>query len=420
MGETDGRDDALDVVTRRLVSDEHDPMVDAMCAAVFDEHPVYEGMRDKEGFRAGVSRLVHLFCATVAGRRPMSADERSLLHVIGSQRARQGVQKQEVVGGLKTAVREAWDVFTRMLAEHCGSAQELQSLTTVLFRHVDTFVDDAVEALLAGFRAEAEQPLPGRVRVQAMVLDRLLEPGWENEQHYEFARSQGVRVLPPLAVFAVAGSPETVGTVLRRAAKEIVEHMPDVVEGPLRVTGAPHVVLLLNHADDEHLQRLGQVARAVSRQLAVVVVIPGAVERPEFLAQAYDSLRANVAFAPLARPHGGLVSMDELGTYALYSRLPPDQRTDYALRVLDGVLRLGAGRRNTLLDAFDAWLRAGGDSRAAGELLRGVTAATVRYRLRKLEEHTGKRLGDPNDLCALVMAYRLYRGWVGPLAHNAS
>lgn len=412
MGAPDDSKAPLDVVTSRLISEEHEATVDAICEAVFQDHPAYEGMRDKTLFRTAVSRTTQLFCSTVAERRPMTPDERSVPYLIGSQRARQGLREHEMVEGFGTAVHAMWSLFTQMLAERCES-QELQELTTRLFRDIDVFRKDAVTSLTAGFRAEKEQPLPAGLRAQAEVIDYLVDSQSTDERLFEFARDQAVPVLPPLALIVVSGSEDAEANVLRQAADEIAKGVPDVVEGSPRMAGVSHVILLVNKVDEGLLRRLRETAAAVARRFHVVVVIAGTVDRPGRVAQAYRDLMKEVAFASLARPKGGLVSMDELAAYRLFDEMTLDSRVDYALRVLHGVIH--PRQRDDLLDTFDAWLLAGEDTTAAGKLL-GVSAQTVRYRLNRLQERTGKSLAG--DRLVLELAHRIYRAWSARLADS--
>lgn len=414
MGAPDDSEAPLDVVTSRLISEEHEATVDAICEAVFQDHPAYEGMRDKTLFRTAVFRMTQLFCSTVAAGRPMTPDERSGLYLIGSQRARQGLREYEMVEGFGTGMHAMWGLLTRGLAELCES-QELQELTTRLFRVMDVFRNDAVAAFTAGFRGEKEQPLPPGLRAQAEVIDYLVDSQSTDERLFEFARDQAVPVLPPLALVVVSGSKDAEANVLRQAADEIVKGVPDVVAGSTRMAGVAHVILLVNKVEDTLLRRLRETTAAVARRLHVVGVIAGTVERPRQVAHAYRDLVKEVPFASLARPDGGLVSMDELGAYRLFDEMTLDSRVDYAVRVLHGVIY--PRQRDDLLDTFDAWFLAGEDTRAAGKLL-GVSAQTVRYRLNRLQERTGKSLAEPGDRLALELAHRFYRAWPARLADN--
>ncbi|HJQ05250.1 MAG TPA: helix-turn-helix domain-containing protein [Nocardioides sp.] len=74
-----------------------------------------------------------------------------------------------------------------------------------------------------------------------------------------------------------------------------------------------------------------------------------------------------------------------------------------AAEVLGPLDALADAERYTLLETLQVWVEAGGSATKAGERL-FCHANTVRYRLRRLEEKTGRRLDRPADVAALVLA----------------
>ena len=71
---------------------------------------------------------------------------------------------------------------------------------------------------------------------------------------------------------------------------------------------------------------------------------------------------------------------------------------------------LGALNRDRalLLDTFGAWLDAGGSAdRAAAALF--CHPNTIRHRLRRIEERTGRSLAEPRELAELTLAYEIDR-----------
>jgi hypothetical protein len=389
-------------------------LVDHIVAAVRGEHPVYEQLRDQAGFRAAVSTLSHLYCTTVADDRRLSAKEAIALQVIGAQRARQGIAEEDMVGSVRTAMRAGWGRFTEAAADRCESPQQLQSFTARLFDHTDVFVADVLDALRSGFRAEDEQRLPGHLRAQATVVDRLVEGGWDDDQLFAFAREQGVPVIPPHAVLVYTGAPDVDGATLRLAMAELVGGIAGVVDGPVRMSGTPQLIAVVNEAGEQRVSTLCSAAADTARRHRLVAIVSPPVDRPSLLAEAYERSTADLAFAAAARPGGGLVGTDELRLYRLLSLLPPEARTELALDVLGDVVRLPPNRRNDLLKTFEAWLWSG-STKAAADMLRGVSVQTVRYRLRTLADVTGRDLHRPTDLALVQLAVRAFRVWVEPL-----
>jgi hypothetical protein len=86
----------------------------------------------------------------------------------------------------------------------------------------------------------------------------------------------------------------------------------------------------------------------------------------------------------------------------------PDASFSVARRILGPVLDLPDSDRILLIDTMRTWLaEAGSTSAAAGRL--HVHRNTVRYRLRRLEELTGRKLTDPLDVSELHVALECAR-----------
>jgi DNA-binding PucR family transcriptional regulator len=79
-------------------------------------------------------------------------------------------------------------------------------------------------------------------------------------------------------------------------------------------------------------------------------------------------------------------------------------------QVADAVLRglddLADEDRTLLLDTFGAWLDSDGSAAEAAKRL-FVHPNTVRYRLRRLEERTGRSLSNPRSVAELSLAYEI-------------
>jgi DNA-binding PucR family transcriptional regulator len=90
-------------------------------------------------------------------------------------------------------------------------------------------------------------------------------------------------------------------------------------------------------------------------------------------------------------PLGALVAAD------------PGVARDVVTQVLGRVLALDAEDRTTLLSTTEAWLDAGGSATAAGRAL-FCHPTTVRYRLKRVEELTGRSTDDPRAVAELAAA----------------
>jgi hypothetical protein len=81
----------------------------------------------------------------------------------------------------------------------------------------------------------------------------------------------------------------------------------------------------------------------------------------------------------------------------------PDAAGELARSVLGPVLDLPAQERSTLLETLRAWFEAGGSATETGKRIY-CHPNTVRYRLRRLQEHTGRSPEDPRGAAELLAA----------------
>ena len=95
----------------------------------------------------------------------------------------------------------------------------------------------------------------------------------------------------------------------------------------------------------------------------------------------------------------------------------PDAAGELVRTVLGPILELPTQDRSSLLSTLQAWFDAGGSAVETGKRIY-CHPNTVRYRLRRLQEHTGRSLDDPKavaELLAALDALRLVHGtsWLG-------
>ena len=86
----------------------------------------------------------------------------------------------------------------------------------------------------------------------------------------------------------------------------------------------------------------------------------------------------------------------------------PDASLSVARRILGRVLDLPDGDRILLIDTMRIWLAEAGSTSTAASRLH-VHRNTVRYRLRRIEELTGRSLTKPRDLADLHVALECAR-----------
>jgi DNA-binding PucR family transcriptional regulator len=76
--------------------------------------------------------------------------------------------------------------------------------------------------------------------------------------------------------------------------------------------------------------------------------------------------------------------------------------------VLDGFNDLGPEERDLLFETFRVWQDSDASLSAAAEAL-VCHPNTVRYRLRRIEQRTGRSLSRPRDVVELCLAFEVHR-----------
>ncbi len=126
------------------------------------------------------------------------------------------------------------------------------------------------------------------------------------------------------------------------------------------------------------------------------------------LAETNDGLR----FARLAvteRPLGdSLVTVFDDTPLALAAVSAPEAMAKIRSSVLGPINELPAEERTVLLDTFQAWLQAGGSANDTAAKIY-CHPNTVRHRLHRIEELTGRSLSRPTDLAELCLAFEVER-----------
>ena len=113
-----------------------------------------------------------------------------------------------------------------------------------------------------------------------------------------------------------------------------------------------------------------------------------------------------VAVTGAIRALGDVAAWDELGVYKLLSRLPRD---DVADTLPDGLVRLlDSDSGGTLVETLETWLDEGGDPRATIARL-SIHRTSLYYRIGRIEEITGMRLGNGDDRLALHLGLKVAR-----------
>jgi len=312
------------------------------------------------------------------------------------RRAEQGLPLASLLHAYRLGMRVVWEAMNEEApVAEAGNAATLMGIVTTLWELYDAYAETAAtaydEALVDLARRDERQ--------RTLVLDDLLEgrdPGDPLRSHV--ARTLELPEQGPYVAVA-ADVPGRGGEGLPRADQVLRRHG---VRSAWRLRADEQVGIVALTRDVP--------APAVRDLLAPIAVSRAGVSPP------YSDLGGTaraVALAGVARrttPPGtaAVATIDEHPLGALVAGAP-DMAGRLARVVLAGVLELEPAERGLLLQTFEVWMAAGGSASEAGRLLY-CHRNTVRNRLARLEELSGRSLADPRalaELCTAAEAVRL-------------
>jgi DNA-binding PucR family transcriptional regulator len=159
-------------------------------------------------------------------------------------------------------------------------------------------------------------------------------------------------------------------------------------------TGIAHIP-----SDREHAALLDLLNRVSTTRV-------GVSPRFDNLADTAEALRyARVAVTARAG-RSGRVTVFEDSVLAVAAVSAPEVTAKLADTILGRFEDLPTDERDILLDTFRAWVDNDGSmAKAAAQLY--CHPNTVRYRLRRIEERTGRSLSAPQDIAELCLAFEI-------------
>jgi DNA-binding PucR family transcriptional regulator len=147
----------------------------------------------------------------------------------------------------------------------------------------------------------------------------------------------------------------------------------------------------------------------------LVDVLREQAERRVGVSPSYDDLSRTgdaLRFAKVALRGGdagsAAVTVFDDSPVAVATAGAPDVMARVAAQVLGPVEALPDDERTLLLDTLEAWFDSGGSAEEAAKVLY-VHPNTVRTRLRRIAERTGRSLTDPRGITELSLALRAVR-----------
>ncbi len=360
------------------------------CAATVERIPFYrdDQIVPVEELRRSIEQNLRFLVIAIG--RPQAPLDLAAPEATGRRRAHQGAPLPEVLQCYRICFTTLWDA----LVEHArddhrpAATDALLTAAGMIFRLTDQHALALTEAYRA---ATAELLLAQQQRRSALVEALLTGHPSPDAGPWEAAALLGLPSDGQLVVVAA----DTRG--LAEASLPDVEQRlgaHGIVSG-WRLTPAQQLGVVSLHADqrDTLLDVLREIARArtgVSPPYRSLADTPRALH----LAQA--------ARAGLPPGQAEVRAFNPSPLAALMVR-EPDEGRRLAEEVLGAVLGLPPEDRAPLLDTLNAYLDHAGSAERAAEVLY-CHPNTVRYRLRRVQELTGRSLSDPHGIAELAAA----------------
>ena len=377
--------------------DRAEQIADAMVARIRSAVPVYRTdavVSSAELRRTCLDNVTYVFGPL--GRAPALSSPESREN--GRQRAKAGVPLTAVMEAYRVAARFLWDCLADEAARHGVPAEVTVRAATEMWVVLDIYTQHMAE----GYREEVTAQALDREQQRSALVRALLEgrppgpDGWD---------AAAVLRIPPQGPYV------TVAAQVPEAGRHAVVG----AEEALRAIGAVSSWHLLPDIEVA-VVRLPEPARNLGR---LADIIDASTVGHVGISPPYDDLTDTAPALRLARIallgafEGRRVTVFDRDPLAVAAAGAPEIMQRVARTVLSGLDPLPPVQRTLLLTTFGAWLDSGGSADlAAGTLF--CHPNTVRHRLRRLEQHTGRSLSHPRETAELTLAFEIDRRFPPP------
>jgi hypothetical protein len=311
----------------------------------------------------------------------------------GRLRAKAGVPLTAVMEAYRVGARYLWERLAQEATRKAVPAAVTLQAASEMWLVLDTFT----QAMADGYRDEMTAQIVGQEQQRSALVEALLEGRFADTSIWETAE---LLRLPPKGHYVVVAA----------LVPGIGLHALPNVESALKTIGIPSAWRLQHDVEvgiaclPRPRTQLDELVTALER----ICVGRVGVSTP------YDDLTATASGLRLARIalHTAfdrqpvcVFGRDLLATAVASS---PDIMKRVADTVLASLTKIPATDRAMLLETFGTWLDSHGSATETAEKM-FVHPNTVRHRLRRLEERTGRSLTDPRGVAELGIAFEIDR-----------
>lgn len=358
------------------------------------EEPQYVELMTFDGLaRAVRPNLVGLVESVMVNETSLLAAPRRT----GRERAQARVPLTIVLHAYRLGALQIWDELVRECGDDPDISRALLDSASALWSAVDVYAQE----LATAYRDVETEQLLRDARVREAALASLFSGAATAGQSP--ADVAAALRLPRVGRFVVVasdswpveddGAPASAERALASlGVRSAWRSEADGEVGLVVLTRSFRVDRLLSYLTSLTLGRVG-----VSETFEAIVETPQAVKQAQLAREA-------------ATPGKNLVMRFEDARVAALVAATPALATGLARHVLGGVLDRGEEEQRLLVQTLRAWYDARGSAADAAQLLH-CHANTVRYRLAKVTQLTGRDLRVPGDVVDLYLALEAHRLW---------
>ncbi|MEY9857074.1 hypothetical protein ABH935_002682 [Catenulispora sp. GAS73] len=371
-------------------------LIEAACAATVERIPFYrEGkIVDAAELRRSVEANMRFLVGAIA--QPQAPLDLEAPTATGRRRAMQGAPLPEVLRCYRICFTTLWDALVAHTSRdrELAAAEALLSTASLILQ----LTDQHALALTEAYRATTAQLMLARQERRAAMVEALLTglPGadtgpWEAAELLGLHR-EGVLVVVAAETRALAEA----------SLPDIERRLADVgIVSGWRLTPAQQLGIVSVRSNGtgngSGYGQLLTVLRTTARARTGISPAFGAVtDTPRALRLA----QAALAGLPPGRPEVRPFNPSPLAALMVYES---EESRRLTADVLGPVLALPSEDREILLQTLMVWLDNNGSAERAGEILH-CHPNTVRYRLRRVQDLTGRVLSDPHGIAELAAA----------------
>lgn len=377
-----------------VLSQQTDQLAVVLARAIIRDVPLY-GSTPPVRFDVVVdgcaANLRPIFAAIAAEAEfdPTTATE------LGATCARDGIPLPSVMEAYRIGFRGLGDaVLAESVATEHMNGQALSALTAKVRAAEDIYT----RAMAAGYQQEQTRRLASDQSERSVLIDSLLH-GRLLEQGSVWEVADALRLPSAGPYVVIAAQLPVVGTA---ALPEIESKLRSIdVFSAWRLLPDLHVGIVHVQADAHLANVLALVSRMATGRVGVSAGFDDLRDTAQALRCARLMLRAHAD--PTAR-----VAVFDGSILASAAVSAPEVMVKLVSPVLQCFADLSDDERQILFETFQVWLENDGQFGSAAEFL-FCHPNTVRYRLHRIEQRTGRCLSRPRDVAELCLAFEVHR-----------